>query len=293
MPRPLRCAVVVPAPAASVRRVLAGSQVWVRALRSLGLRCSTDAGPTLTTGTDLHFRSDLRLATDTARLTVTGTDEQGLPVLAVTLGRLTRADLRIRTAETGAGVLTTLDLRITGPDRYTPYARRRLIRFGQAVLGVATVTARDPQVVVAGAVFRDGTVLAARRARPEALAGLWEMPGGRVEPGETEPVALRRELAEELGITVRVGERIEPSAQVGPGLVLHPWTADWTGGEPRPMEADPAHDEVRWLRADQLDEVDWLPGDAPFVEAVRALLTVRAGAARTDTHDAGVEQPTR
>ncbi|HEY0229434.1 MAG TPA: NUDIX domain-containing protein, partial [Mycobacterium sp.] len=67
------------------------------------------------------------------------------------------------------------------------------------------------QIVVAGAVIRSSTVLVAQRARPPELAGRWELPGGKVAPGETEGVALARELAEELGLEVgdvAVGERI-------------------------------------------------------------------------------------
>ncbi len=54
------------------------------------------------------------------------------------------------------------------------------------------------QIVVAAALIADGALLVAQRRRPPELAGLWELPGGKVAPGETEPAALVRELAEEL-----------------------------------------------------------------------------------------------
>ena len=61
------------------------------------------------------------------------------------------------------------------------------------------------QIVVAGALILDRTLLVAQRQRPPELAGLWELPGGKVAPGETEAEALIRELREELGVEVVVG----------------------------------------------------------------------------------------
>ncbi|HZA12310.1 NUDIX domain-containing protein, partial [Mycobacterium sp.] len=63
------------------------------------------------------------------------------------------------------------------------------------------------QIVVAGALIVDRAVLVAQRARPHELAGRWELPGGKVAPGESDAEALARELAEELGIDVEVGPR--------------------------------------------------------------------------------------
>jgi 8-oxo-dGTP diphosphatase len=116
--------------------------------------------------------------------------------------------------------------------------------------------------VVVGAVLRDadGRVLAARRERP---AG-WELPGGKVEPGETEPAALVRELREELGVTVEVGDRVGPDVPIGPDFLLRAWTVALTDGEPAALE----HAELRWLALDELDTVPWLPADRPIVTAL-------------------------
>jgi 8-oxo-dGTP diphosphatase len=269
--RPIRCAALVPAPVASIRRALRDPQVWTRTFRMVGYRA---LGPQPRTLGPRRFVSDLRFSRDTAALTdveLPG-DPQGLPTFALRLGRLTRASGRVTASPTNAGVLVTLDFSVSGPEGLALLTRRRMVRFATTLLGVVTVTARDPQVVVAGAVLRDGKVLAARRARPPELAGLWEMPGGRVEPGETERDALVRELREELAIDVRVRHRIGTPATVGEGLQLHPWAVDWVAGEPVPSEADPAHDEVRWLGPEELAGIAWLPGDLPFVEAIRDLL---------------------
>ncbi|UUN28972.1 (deoxy)nucleoside triphosphate pyrophosphohydrolase [Streptomyces sp. FIT100] len=123
------------------------------------------------------------------------------------------------------------------------------------------VTAR---VVVAGAVYDQGRLLAARRSAPPALAGGWELPGGKLEPGETPEQALVRELREELGVEAEPVERVPGEWPLGPGYVLQVWTARLVSGEPRPLED---HDELRWLAADELDSVEWLPQDRPAVEA--------------------------
>ncbi|MEV4937989.1 (deoxy)nucleoside triphosphate pyrophosphohydrolase [Streptomyces zaomyceticus] len=131
-------------------------------------------------------------------------------------------------------------------------------------------TPRDPVVVVvAGALYERGRLLAARRSAPVELAGRWELPGGKVEPGESPEEALVRELREELGVEVGPGERIPGEWPLKPGYVLRVWTARLLSGEPRPLED---HDALRWLSRSELDSVDWLDQDRPAVaEAARWL----------------------
>lgn len=123
--------------------------------------------------------------------------------------------------------------------------------------------------VVGAALIRDGKVLASRRTGPARLAGLWEFAGGKVEDGETDQVALIRELHEELGVTISVGERIGPDLPIGDTAVLRIYLAVLLEGEPQLRD----HDEHRWLTALELDDVPWIPVDAPVIEAVRQLLT--------------------
>ena len=123
-------------------------------------------------------------------------------------------------------------------------------------------------VVVGAAVIRRGRLLATRRTRPAEARGLWELPGGKVEPGETPERALVRELKEELGCDVRVVGSLEGEQPITGGYVLRVLLAEITSGEPVPHE----HDALRWLGPDQLDDLRWMPADVPFLDQVRGLL---------------------
>ncbi len=123
--------------------------------------------------------------------------------------------------------------------------------------------------VVGAAILRDGRVLAARRTTPPAAAGRWELPGGKVEPGEDPGHAVVREIAEELGCRVAVTGWLPGRSAIAPGLDLVVALVTITTGEPRPVE----HDQVRWLTAGELHEVDWLEPDRPFLDAIADALS--------------------
>ena len=119
------------------------------------------------------------------------------------------------------------------------------------------------------ALVRDGRLLAARRSAPADVAGRWELPGGKVDPGESESAALVRECREELGVEVVAGEGVGPEVPLKDGYVLRARLARLAGGEPAPLED---HDALRWLGPEELDEVDWLDADRPVVAVVRERL---------------------
>lgn len=125
----------------------------------------------------------------------------------------------------------------------------------------------QPILVVGAALLSGNRLLAARRSAPADLAGRWELPGGKVEPGERPEHALARELHEELGVTAEPVERVPGEWPLKPGYILQVWTARLLTGTPEPLED---HDALRWLAPEEIWQVAWLDQDVP---AVRAVLT--------------------
>jgi 8-oxo-dGTP diphosphatase len=129
---------------------------------------------------------------------------------------------------------------------------------------------------VVGAALVDGRrrVLVAQRGSGP-LTGLWEFPGGKVEPGESELSALVRECVEELGVEMQpqafLGEVLLDGVVAGgaPGAsTLRVWSGRIAAGEPVGHE----HTELRWVGAEELADLDWIPADRPLLPAVRSLL---------------------
>jgi 8-oxo-dGTP diphosphatase len=125
--------------------------------------------------------------------------------------------------------------------------------------------------VVGAAVVRDGRLLVAQRSGGP-LDGRWEFPGGKVEPGEAHLAALVRELREELRVDVVpwgfLGEVVldGPVGGGAPGAsTMRVWIARLAAGEPVAHE----HAALRWVGADELDALDWIPADRPLLPAVR------------------------
>ncbi|MDQ2756887.1 MAG: (deoxy)nucleoside triphosphate pyrophosphohydrolase [Actinomycetota bacterium] len=135
-----------------------------------------------------------------------------------------------------------------------------------------------PRLVVGAALVDDlerpSRVLAARRTAPPALAGGWELPGGKVEQGEEPLAALHRELGEELGVALEVGAHLpgplpDGTWPLGGAHRMHVWLAAVASGTPAPLED---HDQLRWLTTADLYDVPWLPADLPVARALERLL---------------------
>ncbi len=124
----------------------------------------------------------------------------------------------------------------------------------------------EPVGVVGAAVLRDGRVLASRRTEPPRLAGLWEFPGGKVEPGEEPAPALARELLEELGIAVDpkhcnfVATALGADAAIRIDLFQ---CRQWTG-EPQCLEGE----AIGWFAPYTLLTLPMPPLDIPLAKAL-------------------------
>ena len=127
-------------------------------------------------------------------------------------------------------------------------------------------------VVACALVDPDGRVLIAQRPQGKTLAGLWEFPGGKVEPGEQPEVALTRELKEELGIDVTqaclapvtfASHAYDDFHLLMPVYVCRRWN-----GEVEKRE----HSDIRWVRPNRLREFPMPPADEPLIAHLIDLL---------------------
>lgn len=122
--------------------------------------------------------------------------------------------------------------------------------------------------VAAGLVFRAGQLLIAQRPAGAHLAGLWEFPGGKREPEESFEACLRRELREELGVEVAVGELVEAIEHSYPGRIvrLRFFRCRLIGGEPRPLGCA----AIAWVTPGELAGYDFPAADARLLDRLRA-----------------------
>lgn len=131
--------------------------------------------------------------------------------------------------------------------------------------------AEDPLVIeVAAALIRDahGRYLITQRPLGSHLVGLWEFPGGKLEPDETPAACLRRELAEELSATFIVGELVDTVRWEYPErtVVIHFFECRLESGAIVPRETQ----QMRWVEACRLEDYPFPPADQALIERLRA-----------------------
>jgi 8-oxo-dGTP diphosphatase len=129
-------------------------------------------------------------------------------------------------------------------------------------------------VVAAGVLIEGGRVLLTQRRSGTHLAGAWEFPGGKVDPGEDPREALRRELAEELGIDARAGEILDVTfhryEEAGKAVLLLFFEATRAPGSPDPRALEVA--AFRWATKVDLDPAHFPPADVEVLKKVRGRL---------------------
>ena len=123
---------------------------------------------------------------------------------------------------------------------------------------------------VVAAVIRDGDKIFATARGHGEYKGWWEFPGGKIEDGETPQQALMREIREELAAEIAVGDLIKTIEYDYPAFHLS-MDCFWARVESGHLELKEAAD-ARWLDADRLNDVKWLPADMGLIEPVRQVL---------------------
>jgi mutator protein MutT len=133
----------------------------------------------------------------------------------------------------------------------------------------SVVSARTQFIEVSAAlIFRDQQLLITRRHAHSHLGGCWEFPGGKREAGETFEECLRREILEELGVEIAVGELFEEIAHVYPEKSVHLkfFRCRIVAGEPRPLECA----GLKWVKPAGLDEHEFPAADAQLLGKLKA-----------------------
>ena len=122
--------------------------------------------------------------------------------------------------------------------------------------------------VVAAIIQRDGAYFTTQRGYGE-FEGMWEFPGGKIEPGESRDVALKREIQEELGVDIAIENLLCTTEYDYPSfhLTMHCYLCSAASGEIELRE----HKSALWLTTDKLDEVAWLPADKEVIDKLKSL----------------------
>lgn len=124
--------------------------------------------------------------------------------------------------------------------------------------------------VTAAIIEKDGQFLIARK-RVGALAGMWEFPGGKIEPGESPEECLQREIREEFGIEITVGSHLATSRYTYPHIAIELIGYHTTYQSGEIILTD--HDRIAWVTPAEMKNYTFAPADLPIVSALQAQVT--------------------
>jgi len=281
----LRSTELINAPASTAAAALRHTRTAEEGLRGLGVRgrAETAAGELLVPGDDLAFR--LAGAQLRTRVVRAGADRLASILISGPLRELWHESVLVEAGVSGSGGSAGERVRLTdvlswrsplGPlGRAVDVLAAR--RFAAAVQARRLAAVRElaeswaqRAVVVGTAVVLGDRLLVQQRRYPARDAGRWELPGGRVEPGETERAAVIRECKEELDIDVVPTGRVGTDVPLHNGMLLRVHVAEPADPDPAPRAVE--HRAVRWARAAELADLDWLEADRVLVHSLRELL---------------------
>lgn len=275
----LSSTVLVDAPPRTVAGILRDAHMAAEALARLGHRWG-DGPRLLSPGDEVRVVGRVLPGLRVPVRTVVGTVSASGITSALRAGPLPALHHDVTLTPDGAGTRVHDELRWTSPlgplGRLADAAVLRrvgadLLTARRAVLLERAVELMAGPVIVATALVRDGRLLIAQRTRPPALAGMWELPGGRVEVGESEAEAVARECREELGIAVRATGRLGTDLPID-AAVLRVHTAELDPGSPQPVALE--HSGLRWVGRAELAGANWVAADRAVLADLEALLTV-------------------
>lgn len=273
----LRSTGLIEAPLATVGAALRHTRTAETGLAALGIRGRSLTSPDslLVPGDELAFR--LSAFTLTTRIVRADADRLSSVLVAGPLAQLRHETVL---AQVGPRTLLTDSVRWTSP--FGPLGRLGDVAVGRRlvldVLAARIHAVRElaeswaaRTIVVGTAIVHEGRLLAQQRSYPAAHAGQWELPGGRVEPGEDESEAVVRECREELDVEVRPTGRLGTDVPLDNGMVLRIHTAELKDPAQQPTAVE--HREVRWVSAAELPALDWLETDRVLLHTLRELLS--------------------
>lgn len=282
----LRSRGLIDAPLATVGAALRHTRTAERGLTGLGVRGQADsrAHELLVPGDEIAFHAPVAGVPVPLRTRVVDADEAKLGSILVA-GPLRELRHETVLAEAGAAesdgrTLVTEQVHWVTPFGLLGSVADVLLVRGlvlnilaarvRAVRGLAESWAARP-IVVGTAIVHNGRLLAQQRRYPARHAGRWELPGGRVDPGESEPDAVVRECKEELDIEVTPSGRVGTDVPLDNGMLLRVHRAELTDPAATPPRAV-EHREVRWIRPPELVDLDWLDADRVLMHSLRDLL---------------------